>query len=290
MILRVAHLFHEIFLVHAIHGESLPRSRLNRWKKKNSQDEESNGHLLSLSLSLTNSFFLERFPSRSSSFFPPPGSLLLLVFPGHHPSTFLLLVPLIVPLFFARDVPRSLSLSLLVPFPPPHIPSRWILLPARTVVNISPRGWSPALTYCATWRAVRSRTTRPLCAFAISRAARKGRLPRIACTGVPWKLRFRWGRTAIKSLLPPRPMTEEGEFSQTCRNLSFQDFFRQDFADFSKLFEDFNFEDFWNMRCLLESSHRKERFQRFSKSLLKRSRKGFRRFLKYLFFLEWLNS
>lgn len=51
MILRVAHLFHEIFLVHAIHGESLPRSRLNRWKKKNSQDEESNGHLLSLSLS-----------------------------------------------------------------------------------------------------------------------------------------------------------------------------------------------------------------------------------------------
>lgn len=111
MIPRVAHLFHEIFLVHAIHGESLPRSRLNCWKKKNSQDEESNGHLLSLSLSFTNSFFLERFPSRSSSFFPPPGSLLLLVFPGHHPSTFLLLVPLIVPLFFARDVPRSLSLS-----------------------------------------------------------------------------------------------------------------------------------------------------------------------------------
>lgn len=30
-------------------------------------------------------------------------------------------------------------------------------------------------------------------------------------------------------------MTEEGEFSQTRRNLSFQDFFRQDFADFSKL-------------------------------------------------------
>lgn len=251
----------------------------------------------SLSLSLTNSFFLERFPSRSSSFFPPPGSLLLLVFPGHHPSTFLLLVSLIVPLFFARDVPRSLSLSLLVPFPPPHIPSRWILLPARTVVNISPRGWSPALTYCATWRAVRSRTTRPLCAFAISRAARKGRLPRIACTGVPWKLRFRWGRTAIKSLLPPRPMTEEGEFSQTCRNLSFQDFFRQDFFrrffetwNLYRCFEDFNFEDFWNMRCLLESSHRKERFQRFSKSLLKRSRKGFRRFLKYLFFLEWLRN
>lgn len=288
MILRVAHLFHEIFLVHAIHGESLPRSRLNRWKKKNSQDEESNGHLLSLSLShqlvLPRTFSLTifllfpatRFPSAarfswSSSFYVPPSRS------PNCPSLF-------------RSRRSTFSLSLLVPFPPPHIPSRWILLPARTVVNISPRGWSPALTYCATWRAVRSRTTRPLCAFAISRAARKGRLPRIACTGVPWKLRFRWGRTAIKSLLPPRPMTEEGEFSQTCRNLSFQDFFRQDFADFSKLFEDFNFEDFWNMRCLLESSHRKERLQRFSKSLLKRSRKGFRRFLKYLFFLEWLNS
>lgn len=110
MILRVAHLFHEIFLVHAIHGESLPRSRLNRWKKKKLARRGIKWPS-PLSLSLTNSFFLERFPSRSSSFFPPPGSLLLLVFPGHHPSTFLLLVPLIVPLFFARDVPRSLSLS-----------------------------------------------------------------------------------------------------------------------------------------------------------------------------------
>lgn len=89
MILRVAHLFHEIFLVHAIHGESLPRSRLNRWKKKNSQDEESNGHLLSLSLShqlvLPRTFSLTifllfpatRFPSAarfswSSSFYVPP--------------------------------------------------------------------------------------------------------------------------------------------------------------------------------------------------------------------------
>lgn len=89
MILRVAHLFHEIFLVHAIHGESLPRSRLNRWKKKNSQDEESNGHLLSLSLPhqlvLPRTFSLTifllfpatRFPSAarfswSSSFYVPP--------------------------------------------------------------------------------------------------------------------------------------------------------------------------------------------------------------------------
>ena len=211
-----------------------------------------------------------RFPSAarfswSSSFYVPPSRS------PNCPSLF-------------RSRRSTFSLSLLVPFPPPHIPSRWILLPARTVVNISPRGWSPALTYCATWRAVRSRTTRPLCAFAISRAARKGRLPRIACTGVPWKLRFRWGRTAIKSLLPPRPMTEEGEFSQTCRNLSFQDSFRQDFADFSKLFE-----DFWNMRCLLESSHRKERFQRFLKSLLERSRKDFEDFWNiYFFWNDWI--
>lgn len=111
MILRVAHLFHEIFLVHAIHGESLPRSRLNRWKKKKLARRGIKWPS-PLSLSLSHQLVLPRtFSSRSSSFFPPPGSLLLLVFPGHHPSTFLLLVPLIVPLFFARDVPRSLSLS-----------------------------------------------------------------------------------------------------------------------------------------------------------------------------------
>ena len=147
MILRLAHLFHEIFLVHAIHGESLPRSRLNRWKKKKLAGRGIKWSsplsfffipfassfvlvplvitILSLSLSPTRSSS-NVFPPRSSSFFPPLGFLLLLVFPGHHPSAFLLLVPLIVPLFFARDVPRRLSLSLslsAVPFPPPHIPS-----------------------------------------------------------------------------------------------------------------------------------------------------------------------
>lgn len=147
MILRLAHLFHEIFLVHAIHGESLPRSRLNRWKKKKLAGRGIKWPsplsfffipfassfvlvplvitILSLSLSPTRSSS-NVFPPRSSSFFPPLGFLLLLVFPGHHPSAFLLLVPLIVPLFFARDVPRRLSLSLslsAVPFPPPHIPS-----------------------------------------------------------------------------------------------------------------------------------------------------------------------
>ena len=133
MILRLAHLFHEIFLVHAIHGESLPRSRLNRWKKKKLAGRGIKWPsplsfffipfassfvlvplvitILSLSLSPTRSSS-NVFPPRSSSFFPPLGFLLLLVFPGHHPSAFLLLVPLIVPLFFARDVPRRLSLSL----------------------------------------------------------------------------------------------------------------------------------------------------------------------------------
>lgn len=148
MILRLAHLFHEIFLVHAIHGESLPRSRLNRWKKKKTRRTRNQMAISSLSLffiPFASSFVLvplvitilslslsptrsssNVFPPRSSSFFPPLGFLLLLVFPGHHPSAFLLLVPLIVPLFFARDVPRRLSLSLslsAVPFPPPHIPS-----------------------------------------------------------------------------------------------------------------------------------------------------------------------
>lgn len=90
MILRVAHLFHEIFLVHAIHGESLPRSRLNRWKKKKlarrgikwpSPLSLSLSHQLVLPRTFSLTIFLlfpaTRFPSAarfswSSSFYVPP--------------------------------------------------------------------------------------------------------------------------------------------------------------------------------------------------------------------------